>query len=472
MKSVIVLEFNELAPHLVDRFLGEGVLPNFKRLRDESIVAVTDAEEQPPALNPWIQWVTVHTGKSYAEHGVFHLSDGPNYQGKRIWDMVSDAGKPVWVCGSMNSAIAGGINGAVLPDPWSVGVQPYPENLSGFHNLVSRFVKNHESEKMPVAHADILRFGRFMAANGLSLATIGSAVAQLTTERRGGTQWARAFILDRLQRDLFKHQYQKLKPAFATLFSNSTAHLQHFHWRNMEPEKFSLQPSEREQQRFANAIREGYVRMDNAIGEIFELADPETSIVLCTALSQQAMTLHDDDGGKRLFKVKSHEAFAAFTGIDMPHDYEPVMSHKFHLAFESEVDAANGAERIEALRIDGGVPLMKVEIAERKLVLVCGINSFPPKGTRISSRHHNRTLDFEELFYPLETVRSGMHHPDGIFWVRTPSRRHMRVERKVSLREVAPTLLYLSGVAAPAGAFAFPPMPEVRENEEPLRAAA
>jgi hypothetical protein len=58
---VIVLEFNELTPALVDRFIAQGHLPNFARLRAESIVAVTDAEETFPTLEPWIQWVTVHT---------------------------------------------------------------------------------------------------------------------------------------------------------------------------------------------------------------------------------------------------------------------------------------------------------------------------------------------------------------------------------------------------------------------------
>ncbi len=74
-KPVLLLEFNELSPTLMDRFIGEGKLPNFERLRAESHVLVSDAEEEPPRLEPWIQWVTVHTGLSYAEHGVFRLGD-------------------------------------------------------------------------------------------------------------------------------------------------------------------------------------------------------------------------------------------------------------------------------------------------------------------------------------------------------------------------------------------------------------
>ena len=43
--SVILLELNELVPQLLDRFIAEGRLPNFERLRKESLVFTTDAEE-------------------------------------------------------------------------------------------------------------------------------------------------------------------------------------------------------------------------------------------------------------------------------------------------------------------------------------------------------------------------------------------------------------------------------------------
>ncbi len=59
---MIVLELNELTPSLMQRFMSEGKLPNFSRLYHEADVYTTTAEEQPGHLDPWIQWVTVHTG--------------------------------------------------------------------------------------------------------------------------------------------------------------------------------------------------------------------------------------------------------------------------------------------------------------------------------------------------------------------------------------------------------------------------
>ena len=70
---MILLEFNELSPALMDAFIDQGCLPNFKRLRESSQVFTTVAEEVAPNLDPWIQWVTVHSGLSFDEHGVFHL---------------------------------------------------------------------------------------------------------------------------------------------------------------------------------------------------------------------------------------------------------------------------------------------------------------------------------------------------------------------------------------------------------------
>jgi hypothetical protein len=48
-----------------------------------------------------------------------------------------------------------------------------------------------------------------------------------------------------------------------------------------------------------------------------------------------------------------------------------------------------------------------------------------------------------------------------MLWVRTPERRHEVVERKISPREIAPTMIRLCGIEQPQGAFDFPPIPEL-----------
>ena len=58
--TVLLLEFNELSPLLMERFVGGGLLPNFKILHDVSEIYTTEAVEKYRYLEPWIQWITVH----------------------------------------------------------------------------------------------------------------------------------------------------------------------------------------------------------------------------------------------------------------------------------------------------------------------------------------------------------------------------------------------------------------------------
>ena len=129
--NVILAEFNELSPALMGKFIVAGKLPDFKTLRDESQVDVTAAEDDPH-LEAWIQWVTiqwvtVHAGVPFVDHGIEHLDTGHNLDRKNIWDVLSDAGRSVWVRGSMNVVYEPPINGWVLPDPWTTQVDPYPK---------------------------------------------------------------------------------------------------------------------------------------------------------------------------------------------------------------------------------------------------------------------------------------------------------------------------------------------------------
>ncbi len=447
-KKVIVLEFNELVPHLMERFISEGKLPNFKRLQDESLRAVTDAKEEFPNLEPWIQWVTVHTGLTYEEHKVFDLDDGPKLKFPRVWDHVSDAGKPVWICGSMNAAVQNSdIRGAVLPDPWATGIKAYPDGyFEPFLDLIRPYVQEYTSGKPPVSPAAIMRFGRFMMSNGLSIKTVTDTISQLIGELRSASKWKRAIILDRLLWDVFRKVYKDKQPVFSTFFLNSVAHYQHYYWRNMEPDLFEAKSSDADQENYKDAILLGYQKVDEIVGEVLDLVDDETSIVFCTALSQQPMLTHEETGGKVMFKPVDHKRLFSFAGVTAQYEFAPVMAEQFHLIFAGEEEAAAAAEKIRALRLDTGEPLMLVRHSGDRIFSGCDFESWPPPGARVVSSASNETIAFEDLFYPLGAVRSGMHHPDGILWIRTPDARAGKMDRKVDLTEIAPTLLQLCDV--------------------------
>ena len=166
-QRLILLELNELTPSLMERFIAEGKLPNFARFKGESKVFTSEAAERSPTLEPWIQWVTVHTGLNFDEHKLFHLNEGHRLAAKRIWDVASEAGLTSLVCGSMNVGESKGLEGWVIPDPWCTEVPPTPE-LATYFRFVQKNVLEYSNDRVPLTRADKAAFLWFLARRGLS----------------------------------------------------------------------------------------------------------------------------------------------------------------------------------------------------------------------------------------------------------------------------------------------------------------
>jgi predicted AlkP superfamily phosphohydrolase/phosphomutase len=444
--STLVMEFNELCPTLIERFMADGKLPNFRRLKAESHTFITEADEQAPYLEPWIQWVTVHSGHPFRTHKIENLDDADKFAEKRVWDLLSDAGHPVWICGSMNASYAAPLKGALLPDPWSARVTPSDDSLLPYFRFIQQNVQEYANDRVPLTGADYARFVAFMATHGLRLETARAIATQLLDERLHDARWKRASILDRLQLDVFRWYHRKLKPHFATFFINSTAHYQHLYWRNLDPQLFSLSPSADEQKSYGGAILYGYQQMDRIVGEFLDLCDDATTLVFCTALSQQPCIKYEEIGGKRIYRPRDFDKLMAFLGITSPHRVAPVMSQEFKLYFENEADAKEAERRLNLLLIGDAQVLTGERLGSEIIAAVRSRVEFDTSGT---VRIEDRSARFSELFYRLEGLKSGMHHPDGLFWVRTPAREGVAHPEKIPLISVAPTLLATLSVPAP-----------------------
>ncbi len=462
-KSVILLEFNELCPQLMKKFMSAGKLPNFSRFHSEAQVHETVADEVAPNLDPWIQWITVHSGVPYATHKIQHLGDGHKLDAKNVWDLVSDAGGEVWVCGSMNLSFRAPIRGWVLPDPWTTKVAPTPRELEPYFKFVGANVAEYTASKIPLTRLDQAQFIAFMARHGLSLATTTAIVKQLAGERIDPkTHWKRAVILDKLQMDLFRWHYERRRPRLSTFFVNSTAHFQHLHWRNMEPEHFKVKPSPGEQAIYQDAVLFGYEQMDGLLGNVMDFAGPDTTIVFCTAFSQQPFLGYEDSGGKTPYRPRDFDEFLKEVGVEAPAKVSPVMTHQFHLDFATEDQAKQAEAALTALRYDGKRALM-VEREGVKIFGGCQVYSHVPAGAILTVDGSPRTLPFYGLLYHICLVKSGMHHPDGMLWIRKPDHAHAVRETKVPLVDVAPTLCRLLDIA-PAPTMVGTPIGEPKKD--------
>ncbi len=468
--EVILIEFNELVPALLDRFMNEGCLPNFSRFHSQSHVYTTDAQENPPVLEPWIQWLTVHSGMNYDQHKVFHLGDGRNLAQSCLATLLSDAGYRVGVFGSMNTNY-GRLNGYFMPDPWDKAGQPSPAWLTPYFTAVATQVQESTRDET-VGKNQLVALGWFLAKNGLRPATAWDVLRQLAGEWKDkGVRWRRAMLLEALQYDVFRSLNRRFRAQFSTFFANSTAHFQHYFWRDMAPEEFDTPVPKDNHPSLAGAIREGYIAMDRLLGR-FMADSPKALLIMATGLSQQPWT----DTTKCTFRPKDFGEFLKLVGIDPTScKLKPVMAEQFHLDFPTEAEADQALDKLQALRL-GDRELMYVSQNKSSLFAGCKIFDASAKGREFSLAD-GTSRPFDDVFYMLGTLRSGRHHPDGCLWFRTGE--HHLHPGKVDLVSIAPTILSLFGVPAPlhmrghildvAGGFSdkppaiSPPVPEVVE---------
>ena len=290
------------------------------------------------------------------------------------------------------------LNGCVLPDPWTKGAEPSSDELLPFYRFVKKNVQEHTRDDLGLGLSDYLQFLRFMLSHGLSASTGVAIARQLLRERSGKYRWKRAVLLDRLQWDAFCWYYTRTRPQFSTFFLNSTAHLQHLFWRNMDPSLFTVKPTAEEQDELASAVQFGYEQMDRIVGQVLKLAGDDVTLMLCTALSQQPCLKYEDSGGKVFYRATNIQELLSFAGFDSPYEYYPVMAEEFHLRFQTQDAAADAERKLGALRVDGR-PAMRGRLEEDGYFGGCGVFHKLPEDSLIELGSSGRTIPFFDIFW-------------------------------------------------------------------------
>jgi hypothetical protein len=279
--------------------------------------------------------------------------------------------------------------------------------------------------------------------NGLTLTTTRAIVRQLVRERFDPEQrWRRAVLLDQMLYDVFRSLNRRYGVRFATLFCNSTAHFQHYYWRNWQPERFPVPPPATDSPSLREAVPYGYRCMDRLLGRI--LRDyPRATLMLCTALSQQPWI----ETTKCTYRPRKFDSLLAFARVSLPAEaVKPVMAEEFHLECSTPAQAEEVESCLGDLLVDG-TPVMKVQRQGSSLFAGCRLTDPAVRDRTVVRRSDGAQQRFDELFYRIHTMRSGRHHPDGALWVRTG--QHRRVRQKVPLTDIAPTILAHFNVPAP-----------------------
>jgi len=416
--------------------------------------------ERPPLLDPWITWVTLHTGVSPAVHGASVLGqEAETITAKRTWQYVAEAGRSVGVFGSISAYPPMPLRGFMVPGPFAPSDDTFPESLRPVQTINRRYTQAHNKTAKAPGLFEGLRIGAQLLRLGLRPSTCLRVAAQLARERISPhLRWRRASLQPLLNFDFFAKLYRRERPDFATWHSNHAAHYMHHYWRAWDDSKFKTKSPPGEREKYGEAVPFGYALCDELLGRAFKLIDDQTVLVLASSMGQQPFVSEKYDQGKIVVRVKNIDALLGLLGKIGVAEIVPTMVPQWNLVIPDTDRRQSVKLQLEGVRrvIDGVVePGFSVSETGHMLTLtpfglarkVAGIEYvFPAAEGRPESRHA-----MDDLFATdTPTVKQGMHHVNGILAFYGKCIKPGTKLPPCTNLDVAPTMLSMMGLGPPS----------------------
>lgn len=397
--AVISLELNELNFHYVEKFVELGKLPAFANLLSSNQIYETVSESGYPYLEPWIQWPTVYTGKTYAEHGVFRLGDSVTKENRQIWEELESQGLKVGAVSPMNAANRCVNPDFFLPDPWTNTAVTATDRTAKLYALVRDIVNDNASSDLST-----IGLGRqilplaFPYLRGKSLARYFRILPMAIKHK-----WAKAAFLDSLLADLFLSLVEDNGTQYGSLFLNAGAHIQHHHMYDS-----AVYDGERSNPTWYSSaagrdVDPLFFIYDIYDGIISQFISTGHRILITTGLSQIP-----NEREHYQYRIVNFDEFFAAVGLSSV-TIKPRMSRDFLLEFPNSGEAQEAIATLNTIQCQGR-PLFTIE--DRGAALFCQVGYFGAPDGLAQVEIGDVVQDFRSKL-TLVSIENGIHQTKG-----------------------------------------------------------
>ncbi len=417
-KRLILLELNEINFDVVAKYVAADParFPALKRLLSGSRVR-TSCEKQYEELEPWIQWASVHTGKTYAEHRIFRLGDIVGSGVPQIFEQLEQAGYKVGAISAMNAENRLRQPAYFIPDPWTQTPTDSSWWSDSLWQAVSQAVNDNAQARITPKSAlqvvlGLMRFAR--VSHYKKYLSFACACR--------GKPWRKSLVLDLLLHDVHWQMFNSKKPNFSTLFLNAGAHIQHHYFFNAEPLRRSS--SNRNPAWYVleseDPLADVLGLYDMIVGEYFARSD--TDVILATGLAQKPY-----DRVKFYYRLNSHGDFLHRLGISFKEVF-PRMTRDFLVQFEDQKQAQAAQDILAGVRVvDDNMPLFG-EIDNRGHSLFVTL-TYP---LEITAKTQYQLRDRKAALLPevsFVAIKNGMHQEEGFAFFTPGAARYAPADK-------------------------------------------
>lgn len=334
-QPTILLGLNEINFDYIKFYANQGKLPVLKSLLAKHPLIETESEKKYQLLEPWIQWVTIHTGKTYDEHQVFRLGDITERKDlKQLWETFEEKGVSVGAISPFNADNRLKNPSFFVPDPWTKTNASGNWLVRNLSDAVQQTVNDNAQSKLSLKSIFSLLLGLLVYVPPTKWFKYLSLGANI---RKAGTK---AIILDNLLGDIFLKLWKKHRPEFSSLFLNTGAHVQHHYLFNSQAYEGEFENPDWYCPKGYDPLEKVLVEYDDIIGRLLKL---NTKVIVATGLHQKPhkhLTYY--------WRLKKHDAFLKKIGVQNYTEVLPRMSRDMLVEFPSEKAALAGQQIFES----------------------------------------------------------------------------------------------------------------------------
>lgn len=399
----IILQLNEINFDLVKHYIKSGKsLPNFSKLVKEYRSSNTSSETDYNKLEPWIQWVSFYTGKSFEEHKIFRLGDAVKTKvNDQIFCEIESMGLKVGAVSPMNARNDLINPSYFIPDPWTKTSCDNTTFSKRITNMLVQTVNDNTSGK--ISFKSILTLIEIIIKTFSIKDYFYFLYLVIITLRK---KWYKSLILDFIIHKLHLFYYRSKSPDISFVFLNAGAHIQHHYMFNSSYYNGNLKNPNWYISEKHDPVSDMLEIYDKLIGDFIHL---KCSLFVITGLSQEPY------GNKKFYwRLKDHTNF--FNELDLNFiKINPRMTRDFEVLFESNKDRDKFQREIENLYLNESCEKLFGEIQVREQSLFITL-TYPNEITQsdIISLKHKKLYLYNHVNFV--AIKNGMHSGRGYFY--------------------------------------------------------
>ena len=319
--KLIFIELNEINFDLIRKYSEQHSFKTFNK-NFFSNLKITTSEEEYNLLEPWIQWVSIHTGLSAKEHKILRLGDFKNKNLQHIFQKIENKGFEVGAISPMNVTNDLKRSKYFIPDPWIKNQQPKSFFQKKIYYALSEAVNNNSGSKVSFQSKLFIFFSIIFFVRKKFFFKLIKLIFKSFKKNK----WCKALIFDFLLNEIHINYLKKFKKDFSTIFFNSGAHIQHHYLNNSKILNNEKNP-EWYLDKSVDPILETYIFYDEIIYEYMKMTD--YSLIIATGLTQKPYIKNTF-----YYRLSNHQEFMDLINIEYD-SIEPRMSRDFLVKFKN-----------------------------------------------------------------------------------------------------------------------------------------